>query len=71
MNDIEKQIEKNTLLLKEIERIATKITIPSDNEREMLFAGFFRNSLSHYHAINILCKEKLYNSAFALISSII
>ena len=67
MNDIEKQIEKNTLLLKEIKRIATKITTPINNEREMLFTGFFSNSLSHYHAINVLCEKELYNSAFALI----
>jgi hypothetical protein len=67
MSDIEKQIEKNTLLLKKIESIAKKISITSDNKREMLFAGFFKNSLVHYHSINILCEKKLYNSAFALI----
>lgn len=36
----------------------------------MLFTGFFSNSLSHYHAINVLCEKKLYNSAFALIRAL-
>jgi len=66
MNDIEKQIEKNIKFLKKIEDIAEKISIPNNN-KEMLFSGIFRNSLSHYYSINILCERKLYNSSFALI----
>lgn len=67
MISIEKQIEKNICLLKEIETLAKKISIPFKNEQEMLFSGFFRNTLSHYYSINILCEKKLYNSSFVLI----
>jgi hypothetical protein len=67
MSNIQKQIERNILFLKEVEDIAEKISIPNNNEKEMLFYGFFRTSLSHYCAINILCEKKLYNSAFSLI----
>lgn len=67
MGNIEKQIKENIFLLKEIEDIAKKISIPGNNEKEMLFSGIFRNSLSHYYSINILCENKLYNSSFSLI----
>ncbi len=66
MNHIDKQIEKNIKFLKRIEDIAKKIPI-SQNKRDMLFSGFFRNTLSHYYSINILCEKQLYNSAFSLI----
>jgi acyl carrier protein len=66
MRNIEKQIEKNLKLLQEIEEIAKKITIGSE-KRDLLFSGFFRNTLSHYYSIIILCDKKLYNSAFSLI----
>lgn len=61
------QIRANTVLLSEIELLVVKVTILSDNLRNKQFAGFFRNALSTFHAIDILIEKKLYNPAFSLI----
>lgn len=66
MKSIEKQLQINEVLLREIEKLIVKIDVLSDNKKDMLLIGFLRNSLSHYLSINLLIKNKLYNSAFAL-----
>ncbi len=53
-------------LVHKIQKLMVKIEIMSDNERDMLLAGFSRNAISHFVSINILIDKKLYNSAFAL-----
>ena len=58
---------ENTELLNEIDKLLAKITISSDNLRNKLFAGFFRNARSTFHAIDIFIEKKLFNPAFSLI----
>lgn len=67
MNRIYKQLNENTELLNEVDKLLAKVTISSDNLRNKLFAGFFRNARSTFHAIDILIEQKLYNPAFSLI----
>ena len=64
---IEKQLKSDIELVSEIERLLVKINIMNNNERDKLLAGFTRNMISHFLAINILIEKKLYNSAFALV----
>ena len=61
------QLQVNSDLLIEIDRLGEKVTISSGNLRNMLFAGFFRNARSTFHAIDVLIEKKLYNPAFSLI----
>ncbi len=67
MKKIEKHIKINYDILKEIEILSSRIEILTDNKRDTLLAGFYKNALSHYIAITFLIERKLYNSAFALI----
>jgi hypothetical protein len=67
VNKIFMQLDENTALLKEIDKLLVKVTISNDNLRNKLFAGFFRNARSAFHAIDILIEKKLYNPAFSLI----
>ncbi len=65
-NGIDKQLKDDVNLVQKIENLMTKVEIMSDNQRDMLLAGFSRNVLSHFISINFLMEKKLYNSAFAL-----
>jgi len=65
--NIDKQLNDNVSLVRKIEKLMIKVDIMSDNERDILLAGFTRNTMSHFLAINILIEKKLYNSAFALV----
>ncbi len=65
-DNINKQLKDDIDLVHKIEKLMTKVEIMSDNKRDMLLAGFSRNTLSHFISINILVEKKLYNSAFAL-----
>ncbi len=64
--EINKQLKDDVNLVQKIETLMTKVEIMSDNQRDMLLAGFSRNALSHFISINFLMEKKLYNSAFAL-----
>ena len=64
--EINKQLKYDVILVQKIENLMTKVEIMSDNQRDMLLAGFSRNVLSHFISINFLIEKKLYNSAFAL-----
>lgn len=67
MDKIGEKIDNNYALIKSVEKLASKISINESDKRAMLFAGFFRTSLSHFYSINILLEKKVPNSAFALI----
>ncbi len=64
---IDKQLKDNDTFVRKIESLMTKVDIMNDNKKDMLLAGFSRNAMSHFLAINLLMEKKLYNSAFALI----
>lgn len=67
MNHTEVQIKKNVSLLANVLLLGSKVNISDSNMRDMLLAGFFRNCLTHFEAMNVLIEKKLYNSAFALV----
>ncbi len=62
-----KKVAKNCSLLCEIEHLSIQIDVNGDNKRHILFAGLFRVSLTHYHAINTLIEKRIYTSALALV----
>ncbi len=64
--EIEEHLKNDINLVQNIESLMCKVDVMSNNERNMLLAGFSRNLLSHFLSINILMERKLYNSAFAL-----
>ncbi len=67
MTDIENNIKINYNILKRIEILSARVRIAGNNKRNTLFAGFFRNALSHFYAIALLSEKKLYSSSFALV----
>lgn len=67
MNSIEIEMDKNIVLSQNILTLSSKVNISDLNTRDMLLAGFFRNCLTHFEAMNVLIEKKLYNSAFALV----
>ncbi len=65
--EINELIKKNYDLSKYIEDLALKIRVEDSNKREMLLFGFFNNTRIHFYSMILLIKNKLYNSAFALV----
>ena len=65
--EIRNHIISDIELIHKIQKLMAKVEIMSNNERDMLLAGFSRNVISHFVSINILIDKKLYNSGFALV----
>lgn len=68
--NIDNEIQKNHQLLEKIDKLLHDFEIMSDDKRGNLFVGYYKTALSHFYAIEILTKEKIYNSSFALLRSL-
>lgn len=68
--NVDEEIEKNHQLLVKIDKLLKNFEILSDDKRNHLFVGYYKTALSHFYAIEILTKNKVYNSSFSLMRSL-